>query len=139
MSYLFNTMPSVESGGTIRTSRFVKPGAAAREALEADAGERTFGISQEGTHDRPQAGVTDDTAASDGEHLLIYGPLASSVLLKLGSGGCSAWDHLTPDADGKGVVATSGDIVGAVALEAGAEDEKVPVWILGYNGFAEPA
>lgn len=125
---------SWRAGGDIRPSRIVKISTAADfTALEADANEFGIGISQVGTEDPPGLSGASTNAASAGKNVQVFGP-GSICLLELGSGGATRAGFLKSDADGKGVaIATTGTTaqnVVAVALESGAENEKVRVQVL---------
>jgi hypothetical protein len=123
--------------GTIRVARFVKLDSTAdHSVLECDANDRIFGISQMGGREAPLPSVTADPpqAAQAGDTVNVYTNGANSVLLQIGSGGCTAGALLESDADGKGVVApeTAGSKrnYGARALAAAAENEYCPVEVL---------
>jgi hypothetical protein len=122
--------PNWVAGGDIRPSRFVKQSTAAdHTVLEADAGERVCGISQEGGREPPLPSVSTVYAGQAGDHMAVYGD-GDQCLLELGSGGCTRGDRLKADADGKGVTAaTAGNHVGAIALMSGAENEKIRVQV----------
>lgn len=133
---IHGTAPALVAGGDIRPSRFIKISTAANQtALESDAGELSVGVSGEGTQDAPQSG-SDGDAAEAGDHFM-YHPIGDEALIETGSGGCGAGAHLTPDADGKAVIATQGDYVGALALEAASAGEKVRALLIA--AFLEPA
>jgi len=94
-------------------------------------GELLYGISQEETRGapvRPMLGQNDYRAAADGEPVFIYGPFAADVCLALG-GSVKIGQRLTTDAIGRGIVATSGQWVLAIAEEVGSlgETRKVNV------------
>lgn len=131
-----NTSPSFIAKGDIRPCRFVKIDTSNDfGVLEADANEDGIGISQEGTKQAPIPGAS-TLAAADGENIQVYGP-GEVCLLQLGSGGATRGGNLKSDADGKGVaVATTGttiQLVRAVALQSGLEDEKIQVLIRPYD------
>lgn len=125
---------SFMANGNIRPSRFVKQDTTANfKVLEADANERTIGVSNEATREAPISGSS-TYAAIAGQELGVYGP-GDECYLEIGSGGCVAGDLLTPDADGKGVINTTDKRwYGARALETASENEFAKVLIEhGYN------
>lgn len=130
------TLPTMAAGGTIRRCRFVKLDTTANNTLlEADANERTIGISQEAGREAAIPSVTADPpeAAQDGDHLQFHPP-GDWCLLEAGSGGWTTGDRLKSDADGKGVIiATTGTTIqqiGAVALESAAAGELGKVLVV---------
>ena len=125
--------PKLVAGGDIRPSRFFKlSGSADKTILEADANERTLGISTDATRDAPQTGSS-ALAAASGEPMAVNMP-GVVCKLQLGSGGATRGNMLKADADGKGVEsATTGTTlqwVGAIALESGSEDELIDVLVV---------
>ena len=130
---------SLIAGGDVRPARFVKLSTAADfTVLEADANERTYGISIDAYQDAPIPSNTNGYAASAGQSLRMYG-IGDECTLTLGSGGATRGDKLKSDADGKGVAAaTTGATmqwVGAEALESGLEGEKIKVRISQYPHY----
>lgn len=120
--------PNFIAGGNIRCSRFVKQSTAAdNTVLEADAGERTIGISQEGGREPPLPSVTTMYAAQAGDNIHVYGD-TEQCLLELGDTVVRG-DRLKSDADGKGVPAATTDLFGAIALTSGASGEKIRVQV----------
>jgi hypothetical protein len=105
------------ASGNIKPSRFVKiVSQTDGQVAQAGAGNRTFGISQEGTRNTPLAGFDDGYAAIANENLHIYTPGDVDVLLMIGSGGCAPGDRLKAGSDGEGIVTTTNlDEVGAIA------------------------
>lgn len=129
-------VPSMLAGGTIRRCRFVKPSTTENHTvLEADANERTIGISQEAGREAAIPSVTADPpeAAQDGDSLQVYWP-GDWALLEAGSGGWAAGARLKSDADGKGVaIASTGTTIqqiGAIAITAASEGELAPVMVV---------
>ena len=116
------------ANGTIRPSRFVKLDTTAEgTVLECNAGDRCFGIAQQGTRNTPYGSLDDGNAAISGEILQIYGPPELDVPLELG-GTVDEGDYIKADADGKGVKAgTDADEYGAMCLRGGVSGEIVPV------------
>ena len=125
MSFL---APHLQASGNIRPSRFVKVSGNFTGA-EAGAGEKICGVSMEGTNTAPIPGITSQYAAESGQPLQLHGQ-GAICLLTLGTGGCTANDYLKADSAGAGVVASSGDESGALALQAGSAAEKVLVQVL---------
>lgn len=127
------TSPNVMAYGNIRPSRFCKPDTDHDHgALEADANERVFGISMEGSREAPIPSVSTIYAAQSGDSFKMYGD-GEECLLELG-GTVGYGDLLKSDADGKGVaIATSGTTLqhyGARALTDGASGELIRVQII---------
>jgi len=118
----------VKAGGDINPSRFVT-GNGSYTVVEANAADQKIvGISQEGTKVAPQTGAS-TLAAEDGDQLRIF-TAGDICLLEMDASGCTAWDYLKPDNDGKGDVASSGDPVAALALETVSGGEKAHVIVL---------
>jgi hypothetical protein len=68
------------------------------------------------------------TNAADNAEVVVRLPGAGTSKLKLGSGGATLNDLLTADSAGKGVATTTeDDVVGAIALEDGDEDDVIEV------------
>lgn len=120
---------SAIAGGTIRPSRFVKLSTTQdSRVLEADAGEKVFGISQEGTRYVPWSALDDGNAAIVDEHLRVYGPGARCYLQAGGT--VTAGDRLKSDADGKGVTASADtEEYGAIAIDSGVDGELIKVLV----------
>lgn len=132
----------MRANGTIRVARFVKVDPADNNSvLEADANEGIIGISQIGGREAPLPVVTTDPpqAAQSGDNVLIHtlNTAREDVVLRIGSGGCTAGGRLKSDADGNGVaVATTGTTiqnVGAIALETASEGDYCKVQICRYE------
>jgi len=116
---------SMVAGGTIRVSRFVKIDTAADfQVLEANANEKIFGISQEGSRVAPIPSVTVDPAeaAQSTEQLEVHTTDDRVLMLYVGTGGWTRGDFLVSDADGGGVASTGAagaeQNIGARALES---------------------
>ena len=121
-----------EAATTVRPSRFVKMSVTHDSKVdEANAADvALLGISAEWNQDAPIPSETTGDAAASGEHVRVYG-MGDICLIDLGSGGCTVGQYLKPDADGKGIVATvATDFIGALALEGGAENDKVRVQVM---------
>jgi len=123
------------AGGEIRVSRFVKHSTTYDQTvLEADANERTFGISQTGAKDAPGlSGSSASAATADGDSLKVF-LIGERAPLTIGSGGCTAGQMLKSDADGKGVAVSllgnDNQWVGAIAEESGSENETIYVRVV---------
>lgn len=119
-----SSMPrgSFVSGGNINPSRFVYL-SDEFTVLECGSANSPRGISQEGQKLAPISGNS-TVAAASGDPLAVYLDGQFS-LLECGST-VTAGDKLKPDADGKGVTATTEDY-GALALESGTTNEKIKV------------
>lgn len=115
--------------GNIRPYRFVKLSTTTEgRVLEADAGNKIYGISQEGTRRPPYSGLDDGFAAIQGESLRIYGQ-GAKCFLTLG-GDVTAGDRLKSDADGQGVTASSDtEEYGAIAELDGVSGDRIPVFV----------
>lgn len=132
----------MQANGTIRRARFVKIDTSDNNSvLEADANERTIGISQIGGREAPLPSVSADPpqAAQAADTVLVHtdNSKREDVVLEAGSGGWTAGDELISDADGKGVsAATTGTTiqnVGAIALETVSEGELGKVQLAQYR------
>lgn len=121
----------VKAGGDIRPARFCTIDTTENHTVvESNSGDvKVVGISDESTKNAPQEGGS-TLHAADGDQVRLF-RRGSDPLLELGSGGCAAGDWITPDNDGKGVVAASAAVAHAIAYEAGSEGEKVKVELLG--------
>jgi hypothetical protein len=121
--------PNFVAQGNIRPSRFVKIDTANDNGvLEADAGERTIGISTEAGNEPPLPSVSTIYAGIDNQPMAVYG-LGETCLLELGDT-VTRGDRLKSDADGCGVTASSsGNLFGAIALSSGAVGEKIRVQV----------
>lgn len=129
-----NTLMNAYAGGTIYTARFVKANTShANSAIQCDDGdELPLGISQNAGRLNPDPNYSADDvlkAAVSGESVGIHPPGSVSVDLA-----CAyAWapgDLLMPDADGKGVLATTGKYYGARAEGTGVVGALCPVTVV---------
>jgi hypothetical protein len=124
--------PAFMAGGNISPSRFVTISTSANNTVvqSAAATETIIGVSQESAKQPPIPQVTGTQyAAESGDNLRVYTAGEANVLLELGTGGCTAGAKLTSDADGKAVAATGANMVGAIALTAGAAGELVRAYV----------
>lgn len=121
------------ANGSISPSRFVRLDTTADgKVLQSGAGERIFGISQEGTRNVPGSGLgmDDGFAAKIGENIRIYGPGDMGAMLELG-GTVVVGARLKADANGAGVsTTTADDEIGAIAIVAGTSGQVVPVQLV---------
>jgi hypothetical protein len=122
----------LQATGTVNPSTFVKVSADFGFAQATSSSDKPVGIAQVG-FDRPPGisqllpGVSyTDVAAASGEEMqiLFYGDVCG---LRLGVGGCVAGDILQADSTGRGVVASAGGYVGALAMNGGNVDEIIQV------------
>lgn len=108
------------AGGNIYPSRFVTQTTTAPFTVtQAVAGDAIVGVSQEGVTVVPIDGFTNESsvfAGTAGLPIKIFGE-HSECLLEVAEA-VDPGTLLKSDADGKGVKATTGDIVGARALES---------------------
>lgn len=118
------------AGGTIAPCRIVKQSAVAdAKCLQAAASsDKPAGISQRGTRLTPFSGLDDGNAATAGDSLQVFQD-AERAMLELGTGGVAAGDLITSDASGKGVTASAGNYIAAVAIEAGVAGNIVEVMV----------
>jgi hypothetical protein len=124
-------MKSFVCGGNIAPSRFVKHSTAADfTVLQADLNSHPMGIAQAWAQDAPIPGAS-TLAGEAGDHIQVHQPGSgddndSTVWIELGAT-VTAGAYLMPDADGKGIAATTGKYYGARADEAGDSGEKIRV------------
>lgn len=120
--------PSFFATGNISPCRFVEISNPYRVRQPSSANVKVFGVSQNGTRNAPGTAADDGYAAITGEQLQVFGE-GEVCLLELGSGGASAGNRLANDNTGKGVVATSGQNVGAIAIDDGVSGDKIRVYV----------
>lgn len=129
-----STLQNAYAAGTIRTSRFVvaattHPNAAVQAS---DGTDLPLGISTNASRRHPDPEYTQaqiDEAAIQGEIVGIHPPGTVGVDL-LCNAAWSPGDLLMSDANGKGIVATSGNYYGARAQSAGTVGALYPVDII---------
>ena len=121
---------SMKSNDNVAPSRFVKLDATGDGlVLQAGAGEKCYGVSQEGTRRTPYGALDDGYAAIAGEDLEVFGA-GSECRLEAG-GTVAPGDRLKSDASGRGVATTTNlDEYGAVALQAGTVGKLVRVEVV---------
>lgn len=108
--------PSFTANGNINPCRFVKVSGPLKISQCSVAGERAFGISQEGLMDTPIPGASSALAAEAGRHVGVFGP-GETCLVQVASAVVSG-NLLKGDANGKAVAtSTANDIYNAIALE----------------------
>lgn len=120
--------------GNVSPSVFVKNDSAnPQKVVQCSANtDNPLGISQESAYQPPipQLTGTQYAGTTTSPPIRIYGQGCDQVLLTIGSGGCTAGDSLTPDANGAGVTASSNQIVGAIANETRAQGELCRVTVV---------
>lgn len=127
-------MRAFTAGGTINPSRFVKRSTAADfTILQADLNSFPCGISQAWGVDAPIPTMTDNPipAARAGDTVNFHAgnsgsPEDTTVWLELGDT-VTRGSQLMPDANGKGIPATTGKYYGAIADESGVAGELIKV------------
>lgn len=102
---------SLVAKGNISPCRFFKVGSADHGALQCVANEIAFGISSERVVDVPYVGGSAGVAGRDGTVLQYYG-LGEQCELEVGEA-VAANDLLKPNADGRGVVCSAGEVASA--------------------------
>lgn len=128
--------PGFFANGNVRVSRFVKIDSTAGKVFNviesAAATDKSIGISYEGAHDAPGVTGSDGYAAVAGENIRVY-TVGDICNLTLG-GTVTQGDWLVSDSAGRGVTQTSGaniaDVIGAIALDAGAVNELRRVLVI---------
>lgn len=130
------------AAGTINVKRFValtNTAFSVVQAVAVTAAQFVIGIVQDYSRDRSTnpVGSTEGVAASSGQPVMVHG-VGEICLLQLGSGGATVGGGLVPDANGKGVAASTnaGATHNAYALETGAEDDFIRVLVNGQSGRA---
>ncbi len=125
-------MKAFAAGGTIEPSRFVKRSSAADfTVLQADLNAFPCGISAAWSEVAPLVGAATSAATAGGlvqvhQTGLSGDPHDSTVWLELG-GTVTRGQHVMPDANGKGITATTGKYYGAIADESGVAGEFIRV------------
>lgn len=133
----WNDGPSMKANGTIAPSRFVKIDTSGDHlVVQATAGSGShgdlpIGICQVGQKNPPGVlGSDSAVAAAAGDPIQIW-TLGDVAPLTCGSGGLTRGDQVKSDASGQGITASStGDLVGAIAIESGAAAAVVLVQIV---------
>jgi hypothetical protein len=104
---------SFTAGGNIAPRRFVKLHTAAHQVVQAGAGDRAIGVSQEGSGSTPIPGAS-TLAATSGLPIRVY-QIGETCELDVAAG-TAIGAYLKPDADGKGVVVAAANYASAQAL-----------------------
>jgi hypothetical protein len=140
-----NINPSVFVEASVSTASTPLQEPHVLQATSADVAGATkssiiLGVSQPGTRDAPGTVGASGLAAAAGQTVQVYG-IADVCMLKIGSGGCTIGDLLTPDTSGQGttVTRTTGGggatavPYGAIALETANSGELCRVLVtIGY-------
>lgn len=124
--------------GNISPCRFIKLGSADYGALQCVAGDLAFGVSREFVVDVPYVGGSAGVAGRSGIPLQ-FAALGEVCELEVGEA-VSVGDELKPDANGRGVIATTGEVYSAVVLQGQAvSGDRAVVFIqhgvVGSNTF----
>lgn len=130
---MFNNQTPFKANGTIAPSVFVKIDTSGDHlVIQATAGSRTIGISQQGMKRAPGLTGSDTTiAAQAGDALMVF-TWGDDAPITCG-GTVTAGDLLKSDANGKGVTSSAdGDWVAAEALESGTSGAIIRCLIRGY-------
>lgn len=127
--------PSWVAGGNISPSVFVTIDPSADETvLEASVtGQPTIGVMQQGMRDTPglTGSDTDVAAASGDQNFHVFAP--GDICPLVAGGTFNAGAELMATTNGRGILATSGYYVGAIALQAGVNDRVVNVMVVRYQ------
>lgn len=109
-------LPSLIAGGDISPCRFVVPGAVAYTVVQATVlGQAAIGFSREFVYEAPTVNAS-LLAASAGRVVNVTRPSEVGEV-EVGAA-VLAWAYLRPDANGRAVTATAGQVYSAIALEA---------------------
>jgi len=119
------------ASGTILVNRFVKVSGSNTVAQQTVAGDPCIGSSQDGGRYAPIPTNTADPveAAQSGEAVTIHTMMDAADAfpnIVLGTGGITAGQNIMSDANGKGVLATTGNYVQGIALATGSAGDVVP-------------
>lgn len=125
--------PSLLASGDINIARFVKI-SGNHTVAESDAANLSIGISHEDAKEAPVSGAS-ALHAQSGDNVRVHFS-GETCKLELGTGGATAGDLLTPDADGKGVGAATGEAATAIAFETGVAGDLVEVRVI--DPFSAP-
>lgn len=135
--------PNMTANGNILPSRFCKVDTtytAGLRVIAAGASDRPIGISQKGslymvgTAANPQAGTGNQYAAVAGDDIRLFVDPDCGAL-ELG-GTVTVGASLKPSTNGVGIATTTpGDIIGAVALQAGVSGDVINVRVIPAGDF----
>jgi hypothetical protein len=125
------TQPPLVSGGNVSPKRFITLSTTAgKTGVQASAASQLLiGVSEAWTRYVPNSPADDGYHAIAGEGIGYRGPLQIATLT-LGGSVTNPRTPLTADADGKGVAASTGNYVGAIALELGSSGEDIDVYVV---------
>jgi hypothetical protein len=117
------------AGGTILPARFVKADSTDGQVVQADLNAYPVGISGQAAKDS-RDDVNNANHAESGDPCQVNDGTGNdtdrSVMLELGAT-VSFGGQLMPDADGKGIAATTGKYYGAIAQADGVSGDLIPV------------
>jgi hypothetical protein len=117
------------AGGNINPARFVKADATDGQVVQADLNSAPMGVSGQAAKDA-RADVNNVYHAQDGDHCQVNDGTGvdtdRTVLLELG-GTVAYGGPIMPDANGKGIAATTGKYYGAIAHSDGVSGDLIPV------------
>lgn len=121
------------AAGNIEPAVFVAgSGTTANTVVQANATSEVIGVSVMQTATAPDSLNTGTQYAAVANGTIGVFEIGKYCYLKLGTGGCSAWSKLKPDANGAAVATTTtGDKYYARAREAGAAGEFVFAQLVG--------
>lgn len=123
-------MASIAAGNITPSSFLIQTTSADHKVqLAAAATSPIVGISGPGTRNPPYSSLDDGYHAIAGENVQVLRPPLKEAQLRLG-GTVTAGDLLTSDASGFGITATTGQYVGARAVEAGVSGQLVTVQLI---------
>lgn len=122
-------MRKAVAGANVYPARFIKL-SAVNTVIQCVANDSPDGISGEAKRDARSDAVNPDYHALTGESVRVHDGTGNEAdaacVLELG-GTVAVGNRLMPDANGKGIVGTTGKYVGAKALQAGVSGDKILV------------
>jgi|TARA_R110002110_G_scaffold412840_2_gene639292 hypothetical protein len=117
------------AGGAILPARFVKADSTDGQVIQADLNAQPMGVSGQSAKDA-RNDVNNANHAESGDHCQVNDGTGNdtdrTVLLELG-GTVAFGGAIMPDANGKGIAATTGKYYGAIALSDGVSGDLIPV------------
>lgn len=120
-------MTGVAAGNITPSSFLIQTTSADNKVqIAAAATSPIVGISGPGTRNPPYSSLDDGYHAIAGENVQILRPPLKEAALRLG-GTVTAGDLLTSDGSGYGITATTGQYVGARAIQSGVSGQIVTV------------
>lgn len=118
--------PQFRAEADINTSVFVSLGTKDDNVVTSGAGDLAIGVMHESIWATPIPGADADVAVPLGQSKRVYG--ADEVCeVRVGTGGLTVGDLVTPDAAGAGVVAGAGANYSAVCLSGGLAGDRAKV------------